>query len=445
VPDKPVWTMDQIIPALTGLHEKWYTAPIAFSFYEAAHSNLSPKPPNFSPLGEVQRLAVREAFRFVADITPLTFVEVADQAGEQPWIRFFNLHMVAQWSGSADNRVNEAYEPDAITGSDIAFNLYMMNQRGFYQLGDWKTMIIMHEVLHALGLSHPGPYNGPGYNYQDHALYAQDTTEFTVMSYWTADNSGADHVAGAEQKIYRSAAPLLHDIAALQHLYGANMATRAGDTVYGFNSTAGRAVYDIAQNAHPVFSIWDGGGNDTLDLSGFASRSRIDLAPGAFSDADGMTRNLSIAFGVTIENAKGGAGADRISGNSAANRIEGGGGTDWLDGGAGGDTFVFASLADSHIYQRRSDGKKYAPDLISDFKSGEDRIDVSGIDAVWGTPQNDAFELIGAAAFSGRAGELRWEVGAGIVHVFGDVDGDLNADLLILLRTDSIAAGDFIV
>ena len=445
MPDKPVWTMDQIIPALTGLNSKWYTTPISFSFYEAAHANLSPKPPNFSPLGDTQRQAVRDAFRYVEDITPLRFTEVPDQAGEQPWIRFFNVHVVAQWSGSADNRLNEAFEPDGITGSDIAFNGYMMNQRGFYRLGDWNTMIVMHEVLHALGLSHPGPYNGPGYNFQDHALYAQDTNEYTVMSYWTSENSGADHFAGADEKLYRSAAPLLHDISALQALYGANMATRAGDTVYGFNSTAGRAVYDISQNAHPVFSIWDGGGNDTLDLSGFASRSRIDLNAGAFSDADGMTRNISIAFGVTIENARGGAGADRISGNAAANRIEGGRGTDWLDGAAGGDIFAFASLADSHVYQRRSDGKKYAPDLISDFKSGEDRIDVSGIDAVWGTAANEAFALIGSAAFSGTAGELRWESGTGLVHVFGDVDGDRNADLLIVLRTDAIAAADFIL
>jgi len=444
MPDKPIWTMDQIIPALTGLHSKWYSGTISYSFYEAAHSNLEPKPPNFSPLGEVQRLAVREAFRYVEDITPLKFVEVADQAGQQPWIRFFNVHVLAQWSGSADNRTDPAFDPDGITGSDIAFNTYMMNQRGLYRLGDWNTMIVMHEVLHALGLSHPGPYNGPGYNYGDHAIYTQDTNEYTVMSYWTAENSGADHSA-ADSKLYRSAAPLLHDIAALQHLYGANSATRAGDTVYGFNSTAGRAVYDIAQNAHPVFSIWDGGGNDTLDLSGFATPSRIDLRAGAFSDADTMTRNISIAFGTTIENARGGAGADRISGNEAGNRLEGGRGIDWLDGGAGGDTFVFATLADSHVYQRRSDGKKYAPDLISDFRSGEDRIDVSGIDAVWGTAGNDAFTLIGAGAFSGSAGELRWEKGAGIVHVFGDVDGDRNADLLIVLQADAIAAGDFIL
>ena len=39
--------------------------------------------------------------------------------------------------------------------------------------------------------------------------------------------------------------PLLFDIYALQQIYGANMSTRTGDTVYGFGSNAG-AVYDFA-------------------------------------------------------------------------------------------------------------------------------------------------------------------------------------------------------
>ncbi|HEX9932844.1 MAG TPA: M10 family metallopeptidase C-terminal domain-containing protein [Allosphingosinicella sp.] len=196
-------------------------------------------------------------------------------------------------------------------------------------------MIVLHEILHALGLSHPGPYNGPGYNFEDHAVYAQDTTQYTVMSYWTADKSGADHEL--DGKIYRSATPLLHDIAALHALYGANTATRSGDTVYGFNSTAGRSAYDLTQNPAPLFAIWDAGGTDTLDLSGYTSGSRIDLEPGAFTDAGGLTGNISIAYGATIENALGGSGDDAIAGNAAANRLTGGTGHDSVDGRGGDD------------------------------------------------------------------------------------------------------------
>ncbi len=30
------------------------------------------------------------------------------------------------------------------------------------------------------------------------------------------------------------------------------MTTRAGDTVYGFNSTADQGVFDFTQNTHPI-------------------------------------------------------------------------------------------------------------------------------------------------------------------------------------------------
>ena len=103
---------------------------------------------------------------------------------------------------------------------------------------------------------------------------------------------------------------MAHDIAAIQSLYGVNMTTRTGDTVYGFNSNAGRAAFDFTQNTAPVIAIWDAGGIDTLDFSGWSSASRIDLEPGASSDGGGQTHNVQIAFGTLIENAIGGAGDD---------------------------------------------------------------------------------------------------------------------------------------
>jgi serralysin len=333
---KATWDMKQIVEALTGLDEKWVTtAPILFSFYETQAPHVSPQPPNFQPLTVLQREAVRASFELVADVANISFSEVADAPGEKPWIRFQSIYVVQQWSGSANNRVEEQGEVDRLIGSDITFNRYLIDQRGNYQLSDWNRLIVLHEVLHAVGLSHPGPYNGPGYNYEDHALYAQDTIQYTVMSYWGAANSGANHELNG--KIYRSATPLLHDIAALHALYGANMTTRTGDTVYGFNSTAGRSAYDLALNPAPLFSIWDAGGVDTLDLSGYSTTSRIDLEPGAFTDAGGLIASISIAFGATIENAIGGGGDDVIRGNAAANRLVGGGGHDLLDGRGGDD------------------------------------------------------------------------------------------------------------
>ena len=157
----------------------------------------------------------------------------------------------------------------------------------------------MHEIGHALGMSHPGNYNaeeGVTLTYEANAEYYQDSLQYTIMSYFASSSTGAVRTSFA-------ATPMAHDIAAIQSLYGVNLTTRTGDTVYGFNSNAGRAAFDFSQNTLPVIAIWDAGGIDTLDFSGWSSNSRIDLAPGASSDGGGQTFNVQIAFGTLIENA----------------------------------------------------------------------------------------------------------------------------------------------
>ena len=54
---------------------------------------------------------------------------------------------------------------------------------------------------------------------------------------------------------------------------------------------------------------------------------------------------FTIAHGVVIENAIGGAGADTIIGNDADNFIIGGGGKDTIDCGAGNDTLSYQTAA----------------------------------------------------------------------------------------------------
>lgn len=222
-----------------------------------------------------------------------------------------------------------------------------------FQDSRYGLLTIIHEIGHSLGLSHPGLYNaapGRSITYDQDAVFAQDTRQYTLMSYFDAglDGSGAHHT-GPDGVMRYAATPLLYDIATIQSIYGADMTTRAGDTVYGFNSSAGRSVYDFSVNTAPVIAIWDAGGRDTLDLSGFSANQRVDLRDGTFSDVGGLTENLAIAFGVVIEDAIGGSGQDRITGNSADNFISGGAGNDLLiglagddvlDGGAGNDTLL---------------------------------------------------------------------------------------------------------
>jgi hypothetical protein len=121
----------------------------------------------------------------------------------------------------------------------------------------------IHEIGHALGLGHQGPYNGSG-TYGSSNIYANDTWQFSVMSYFSQpnyDGGSFDYVI----------TPEMADITAVQLIYGAP-STRAGNTIYGFNSNAG-SIYDFTQYAGlgtPALTIYDSGGTDTLDCSGYS-------------------------------------------------------------------------------------------------------------------------------------------------------------------------------
>ena len=156
---------------------------------------------------------------------------------------------------------------------------------------------------------HPGDYNGGSPTYAVDALYTHDSQQYTIMSYFEASNTGADWVASNGHEYYAQT-PMMDDVMVIQAIYGADTTTRSGNTTYGFNSTAGSSVFDFTVNLHPVLCIYDAAGNDTIDLSGWNTASKIDLTPGSFSNADMMTYNISIARSAWIENAIGGGGND---------------------------------------------------------------------------------------------------------------------------------------
>jgi serralysin len=340
--DKPHITNEGYVTALTQVGV-WATPqnPIQYAFLEQRPAYV-PNETGWVPLSAAQRASVQNAFAMIAEIVNLTFVQVADNQTQpgpaNPRIAFYGNSISLAYSGAMFAFRDQGSEE--IYGADIRFNSARIQQRtnneGF---NDFTSFVAIHEVLHALGLSHPGEYNGQGPTYQNDAQFVEDTIQYSVMSYFAAANTGADHYIGGVQYVGRT--PLLYDILALQTLYSPNLSTRSGDTVYGFNSNTGAASpFNFAATTGPVVAIWDAGGIDTIDLSGYGDSSLIDLREGAFSDAGGLTKNIAIAFNVTIENAVGGAGQDRLIGNAVANRLDGGAGADQMEGGPGDDVYV---------------------------------------------------------------------------------------------------------
>jgi hypothetical protein len=405
---KPLWSVDQIVSQLTNWGAAWDNdSPIAYTFYEALAAHLG-NPPNFSPFSIAQREAVARLLELISDVADLDFIQVADngQAPSATNQRFgmFNLNgaNVPFWGAATNYDMESATIPyGEIYGVDIVVNGHRAIPQGNWAIGDSNPRKLLHEILHVLGLDHAGDYNGDSANYENDALFLQDSNQYTVMSYWAAAASGADHVAGGVIRF--AATPLLFDVASLQKLYGANMTTRTGDTVYGFNSTAGRSEFNFAINTSPVVTIWDAGGADTLDFSGFAGGSVLDLNEGAFSDTGDMARNISIAFGAIIENAVGGSGNDIVIGNSVSNRLmlhlggndtaQGGDGDDVLfyggafnladisDGGAGNDTLVLQG--------------NYGISLAADSLIGIEGISLqSGSVTRWGQSGNNSYDYV---------------------------------------------------
>src|SRR5262245_35489873 len=106
---------------------------------------------------------------------------------------------------------------------------------------------------------------------------------------------------------------MIVDILAAQRLYGAATSSplASGGVVFGFNSNLTGSLglfFDFTRNTHPVVTLWAGGSNNTLDVSGWSTPATINLNPGTFSSANGEINNIAIAADTVIENALGGSG-----------------------------------------------------------------------------------------------------------------------------------------
>lgn len=336
----PSWTQQQILAQLdSGYH--WTGPAILYQFPVSQSSVYAPggEGSGFSPLNAAQQTAARLAFSTWNDL----IAKLISEASQWTQITVANT--------LADSGFAHAYFP---TNSSVWFNANEPTLQNPV-VGRYGFETFVHEFGHSLGLDHMGDYNGTG-NWQPSSY--QDSTVYSVMSYFGPEhNSGNGQVAWAnwtaDGVTYAPQTPMLSDVMAIQSIYGANTNTRTGNTVYGFHSNIGgslAAIYDFNQNPHPILTIYDAGGNDTLDLSGWSTASSIDLNSGTLNDCNGMTNNLCIAYNVIIENLTTGSGDDLLRGNSVANILNGGAGNDQLEGGLGNDILDGGAGIDTALY-----------------------------------------------------------------------------------------------
>ncbi|WP_075294590.1 M10 family metallopeptidase C-terminal domain-containing protein [Pseudomonas fluorescens] len=194
---------------------------------------------------------------------------------------------------------------------------------------------------------------------------------------------------------------------------------RTDDTIYGFNSNTGKPETTLkSASDKPDFNVWDERGNDTFDFSGFKQNQIISLRGGSFSSVGGMKENVRIDEKTVIENAVGGRGNDRIIGNSANNVLTGGAGADTLEGGGGWNTFKFNAFSDS---------TRTHADLLVDFNTGKDKIDLSQM------ARDGKVALNFVENYTGAAGDtiIKFNPQTGRYLLAIDLDGDGKTDFLI--------------
>ncbi|MBC7986942.1 MAG: M10 family metallopeptidase C-terminal domain-containing protein [Sphingomonadaceae bacterium] len=363
--------------------------------------------------------------------------------------------------------------------------------------GGFSFVTLIHELGHGHGMAHPhdnGGRSGIMHGVEEEATFDYTTGDFelnqgvfTMMSYEDGWQSSPYGNAPTDAGYGYLGSLMAFDIATMQDKYGVNEEWATGDNTY--------KLKDI--NAPGTFfsSIWDAAGDDKMVYDG-ARDANLDLRAaslnyefgggGWVSYAYGIFGGFTIANGVTIETAVSGEGNDTLTGNGANNLLRsrggddlllgnagrdtldggeakdilqggggedvliggdgrdvlnGGRGRDVLEGGVGSDTFVFG---EDGMGATRADA-----DRISDFTRNQaDRINLAEIDADSVQAGVQRFDFIRDRAFSGVAGELRYETNAaaGVTFVEGDIDGDGAADFVIKLTSEiDLIRADFVL
>jgi Ca2+-binding RTX toxin-like protein len=310
---------------------------------------------------------------------------------------------------------NVPFSDDQIEGH---FNVDHFMLTDGMAIGGSAFYTFLHEIMHGIGLDHPFEYiHLPGVT-ADRVLGNNNINQYlySVMSYNSAWGESQSPITSSSEQFGGVLGPSALDIAALQHLYGANTTYRNGQDNY-LLPDSNQASFLTGTGFR---TIWDTGGIDSITYAG-SMNVTIDLRPatlqagegagGFLSRVGGINGGFLIARGVVIEDAFGGSGNDTIRGSRLANRME---------GGEGNDTIYASVLPEAGITIDESDT----------ISGG------GGDDSIFGGLRNDLlFGNEGADTMRGLAGADRIFGGGGADWVDGGgqldvIDGDAGNDTI---------------
>ena len=394
---------------------------------------------NITALDEAGRQLARLALEAWTGVSGIEFEFVE---GDYADITFDDMREEGELSAYASRTISAGH----IVNAHINIPAELLDRYGT-GLDDHSFYLYLHEIGHALGLNHPGPYDASEPSSID-KIFLNDSWQATVMSYFHQEHDNFVNASFA-----RPVTPMSADIIALQNIYGKPGDINTGDTVYGYGASVDGYLDDVfarwtgeTDNAFegPItLTLYDNDGSDTLDLHTDATDQQVDLRPEGISDVYGLVGNLVIAPDTLIEDFIAGAGNDTVTGNEAANRLEGrggddellgNGGDDVLTGGAGADRLLGGTGEDTVTYLgsdagvtvKLRDGAGTGGHAEGDVLNGIEHLTGSDhADAFGGDSQNN--RLSGMAGDDGlwaSSGDDILEGGAGADRMHGNIGED---------------------
>jgi serralysin len=372
----PVFSNDQIATQLTTGYWNYVAAANPGSGVTPNHWNVSTGGSltvNIEALAANSKFFAIEALKTWSEVTGINFTYITTGLAQISFIDTGSQTAVTQnyFSGgfttSAQVQISQDWQP-----GDVG------------NLNSYTYQTYLHEIGHALGLGHAGNYNGiAAYDVNlgtaGHNQYLNDSSQASIMSYFNPvfdplhlsvyDNTWVN--AGFAFVM----TPMVADIIAVQSFYGISTNAHAGNTVYGFNATAGNIIFDATQITGASYTIEDSGGIDTMDYSGYGQNQVISLISETYSNVGGVVGAVTIARNTVVENAIGGSGSDTITGNAADNVLKGGAGADTLVGGGGRDLAIYeGSTLGVTVNLQLLTAQVSAGDASGDILSGIDNL-----------------------------------------------------------------------
>ena len=241
------------------------------------------------PFRSEQEAAARAAIQLWDDLIAVEFREVAGNGSGR------RRHRAGQQLGSGTGLCLSGRQLpggwDGFLGDVFIADPAINPSNAQFEIGEYGNTTLIHELGHSLGLSHPGAYNfGQDFGrrrepdpltYGEFAEYSQDSQQYSIMSYWGGWNTGGARSIGAirggrfttaarKARCFTTSSPFSRSMVRIRPPVRVRPLT-------GFNSNAGNALYDFNQNPLPYYAVYDAGGMDTIDLSGFTASQYLNL------------------------------------------------------------------------------------------------------------------------------------------------------------------------